>query len=358
MNSMQNNQEQPIKNNEAYHNNPDVLFVHYKKEKYLLVHEHFKKLGALFEGGMGWWIKIEHKDTVEKICNTANMLITQTKLSSPSWEDFRRDHIKNFLTLKASDIEDDIKKYEEEKNVEKLNEAVSKWEVTKKSLERFNVIPATETSMPDESFDYLFENNTEEKLREGLKNISPDIETGYTIGGLDLAFPGAALSIIAAPTSHGKTTALINFSLGIIEKNHDKSVYFFTYEERAESIQIAFINTWISNKLHNNGIQETLSANNKRSISSYYRDSEEFIAYNMKELFLTYKNQFFEEIINKGRMRILYADMKVDKLICAIKCIKKRDDNVGAIVIDYMQLLTASNPRTNRQEELKQQDFR
>ncbi len=211
------------------------------------------------------------------------------------------------------------------------------------------------TTQEENPFAYLLKNNSEQELIDELKNISPGITTGYTIGDADLAFPGGAISIIASPTSHGKTTALINFSLGVLEENPEKNVYFFTYEESASSIQIACLNTWVSKKIHTMSPNApAISLNNKRSIESYFRGSDKYIKGEVSHLFPEYKNEFFKNIVDTGRLKIFYSDMTTDQLIKAIEFIKVHDKNVGIICIDYMQLLKTSKSKLSRQEELKQ----
>ena len=219
-----------------------------------------------------------------------------------------------------------------------------------------SITPSAKTNIESHKFEYLLENNSEEKLREELKSISPGIETGYKIGNVDLSFPGGAISIIAAPTSHGKTTALINFALGILENNPTKNVYFFSYEESASSIQISFLNTWISKyKLSKVSSKEALSKNSKHSIESYFREEDKYITENFRHLFPGYKDEFFQNIINTGRLKVFYSEMQATELIEAISFIKKHDENLGAVFIDYMQLLKLTgSPRISRQEELKQ----
>ena len=217
-------------------------------------------------------------------------------------------------------------------------------------------IESVKTTDDSESeFAYLLKNNSEKKLIEELKNISPGITTGYKIGEIDLAFPGGAISIIAAPTSHGKTTGINNFSLGALEEKPEKNVYIFSYEESAASILISLTNTWISKKmLKLSENTPPFSKNNKRSIESYFRENtDQYIARNKYE-FTNYKESFFNEIIDTGRLKVIYTDMKVGKLVEAIKFINANDPHVGIICIDYTQLLQTEKPRSSRQEELKQ----
>lgn len=217
-------------------------------------------------------------------------------------------------------------------------------------------ISTHQTPSNTNEFDYLLKNNSEEKLIEELTSLSPGIETGYKIGDVDLKFPGGGISIIAAPTSHGKTTALDNFTLGALEKNPNKSAYFFTYEECESSILTLFINTWINKKLLENNINQ-ISKNNRESIDHYFRaktDRLKYITANVRNLFETYKKQFFELLINTGRLRIFYFDKCAEELVESIRFISKNDPNAGLISIDYMQLLKLQKQtRGSRQEALK-----
>ena len=118
----------------------------------------------------------------------------------------------------------------------------------------------------NEKYDWVFKNNTLEELKEDLRNISPAISTGYRIQDYDdelgthlLKFPGGSLTVIAAPTNHGKTTALINFSQGVIRSNPGKSVYFFSYEESKAKVLMKHLNTAIDLEIAKNNKGAILS---------------------------------------------------------------------------------------------------
>ena len=174
---------------------------------------------------------------------------------------------------------------------------------------------------------------------------SENVATGYKIGDIDLAFPGGAISVIAAPTSHGKTYGLINFTLGALENDHNLNAYFFTYEESWESIVSKFINTWIA---------EELSKNNKKAIDNYFRtQNTQSIQPDKISLFIKRKEDFFNNLINSGRLKIFYSGMPTEDLVDAIDFIKHHT-TVGLVCIDYMQLLKSNKKAQSRQEELKQ----
>ena len=113
------------------------------------------------------------------------------------------------------------------------------YDVSQGLLKTTDSIKASQNSS-SEHLEFLLEHNSEKILIEELQSILPGTPTGFKIGEVDLTFPGGAISIIAAPTSHGKTSALINFCLGALNSNHDQYVHFFTYEESTASILISF----------------------------------------------------------------------------------------------------------------------
>lgn len=200
--------------------------------------------------------------------------------------------------------------------------------------------------------DILAPSNEQDIINE-MQEVSDSIYTGYDINeDVKIEFKGGAISVLAAPTSHGKTMALINFSLGALEKHPDKSVYFFTYEENKSAITTLFLNAYIG---------ETLARNNRRSIKHYFKNTgNKPFKYFGKDVntgeFEAKKNKFFQELIESGRLKIVYCDHDASTLFEIIRGIHEKKKDLGLICIDYMQLLNDSldkGKRTSRQEELK-----
>jgi DNA primase len=208
----------------------------------------------------------------------------------------------------------------------------------------------------ERAFSFLLEKNSRAQLIEDFKTEIPAINTGYKIGDrdLDLSFPAGALTIIAGPTGHGKTTALINFSLGTSNKNPDTSIYFLTYEESAHHVLAKLLNTY-ANVPVNNG-------NNKGAIYHYLKaaggeanDPFQFFTQDRKEAlareFQEKEKAFFKNLVDTGRLKVLLSDMSAEDLAAAIKFIKQNDPRAGLIVIDYIQLLETQNPADGKRHE-------
>jgi DNA primase catalytic core len=188
----------------------------------------------------------------------------------------------------------------------------------------------------------------ENELKERQANKPESLNSGYTIGGEPLLLPSGAISVFTAPTSHGKTTFLINLALNVATASPDKETYFFSYEEDGDSILINTLNTYLD---------EEISSNNRRTLKSYFATgSTEYIKSQSKDYFTSTKDKFFRELIETRRLNIHYSSYNSDTLIEAIRYLHKHA-KPGAIFIDYIQLLNLPEGKYktySRQEEIKE----
>ena len=188
-------------------------------------------------------------------------------------------------------------------------------------------------------FNSLLQPINETDLRAHLTNKPESIKSGYTIGGEELLLPSGAISVFCAPTSHGKTSMLINLALNTSEQNKEKQVYLFSYEEDRESILIKALNTYLDTPI---------SGNNRTTLENYFSGKN-------RVTLPAQKDTFFKELIETNRLNIVYSNYNSDTLIEAIRYLKKTT-NVGAVFIDYIQLLNLPQGKYktySRQEELK-----
>ena len=188
----------------------------------------------------------------------------------------------------------------------------------------------------------------ETELKERQANKPDSLNSGYTIQGEELLLPSGAISVFTAPTSHGKTTFLINLALNVSQTYPEKEAYLFSYEEDGDSILINTLNTYLD---------EELSTNNRRTLKSYFTTgSTEFVKSQSKQSFITAKDKFFKELIETRRLNINYSYYNSDTLIEAIRYLHKHT-NVGSVFIDYIQLLNLPEGKYKtyiRQEEIKE----
>ena len=198
-------------------------------------------------------------------------------------------------------------------------------------------------------FSKLLLPTSEAQIKEEEANLPDSLDTGYTIAGDELLLPGGAISVIVAPTNHGKTAMLINIMINVANKYPDRKFIFFTYEERANSILQYFLNTYIDTDLNNS------DKANRRLIREYFKTgSTQFISSHNLEYFSSKKEEFFKTYIETGRILIKYVDYNSQELTTAIEYINKETGNLGGVFIDYFQLLKHTTEKASRQEELKQ----
>jgi len=212
-----------------------------------------------------------------------------------------------------------------------------------------------EVRSQDKKQDYqkLLAPTTEEEIRQTEETSPGDLKTGYKIAGDELLLPGAALSVYAAPTGHGKTTITINTVLNVAKDNPDKKYIFFTYEERANIILQYFLNIYINEDLKK-------GSSNRRLIKEYFKTgATQHIARDKEKLFIEKKQEFFKTYIETGRILIKEVDLSSTELSSAIRYIHKQEPSIGGVFIDYFQLLSLSGETkkgekiNSRQEELK-----
>ncbi len=201
------------------------------------------------------------------------------------------------------------------------------------------------TQNTDNQFDSLLLSTNEEELKERMSKKPMSLYSNLKIQDEDLLLPAGAISIFAAPTSHGKTTFLINLALNVALHYKEKQVYFFSFEEDSDSILTNTINTFID---------KDLCKNNRRAIRHFYSENSDQYLGRGAHNFHEGKEAFFQQLIHNNQLNIHYSNYSTDTLIEAIYYLKE-NTNIGAIFIDYMQLLRKGTGKYHsRQEELKQ----
>lgn len=248
-----------------------------------------------------------------------SLAITVDRLTSTRDKEAQAIDFKNLLT-EATKLQD---KGEVDKALELLDSKVKEVKLKDKATE----------------FSSLLLPIKEDEVRQRLTNKPDSLSSGYTIGGEELLLPSGAITVLSAPTSHGKTTFLINLALNVAQAYPDKEAYLFSYEEDSDSILMNALNTYLDT---------SISKNNRTTLKNHFSG--------INKITIEGKDKFFKELIDTKRLNIHYSNYSSETLIDAIRYLHKHA-KPGAIFIDYIQLLNLPEGKYktySRQEEIKQ----
>lgn len=188
-----------------------------------------------------------------------------------------------------------------------------------------------------------------------FKDKPEALETSYqfTEGGEPLPFtlPSGALTMVAAPTSHGKSTFLRNLALDVVKRYKDKNVLYFTFEESEEDVIAQFTNTYVDTLLH----APSSKYPQLETIINYYRTGEaKYIADKALQDFQCKEMEFSTNYLDNGRIRIYYRDYNLETLIEALEFAVNHIPT-KAIFVDYIQILRSQKlAKQPRNEQLKE----
>lgn len=209
--------------------------------------------------------------------------------------------------------------------------------------------------------DLLRTPSREERIRK-FKEKPEALRTSYqfTEGGeaeLPFTLPSGALTILAAPTSHGKSAFLRNLAIDVAKryKDENKSTLYFTFEESEEDVIAQFTNTFIGKRLHAVSRKHTQID----SIIDYFKTGRpNYIGGNNAEIgqeeFKRKELLFSTDYLDSGRIKIYYRDYDLETLIEALE-FAVCNIPTKAIFIDYIQILRSQKfARQPRAEQLKE----
>jgi len=196
-------------------------------------------------------------------------------------------------------------------------------------------------------FSKLLKPTTREDVVRRQAEKPPSLLSGFNIKDEPLEIPSGAITIISAPTSHGKTAMLSNIAVNVTRQYPDKDFYFFSYEEDSDTVLMNTLNTYLDYRL---------SHNNRKTLQTYFATgSTDYIKAEARDKFIQEEDRFFSELIDKGRLNIHYTSYDIDTLCDSIRYLKKHG-KPGAIFIDYIQLINLPQGKYktySRQEQVK-----
>lgn len=179
------------------------------------------------------------------------------------------------------------------------------------------------------------------------------LHTGYMFDTIEdddkeLLIPDRAISFVVAPTSHGKSTMLMNIALRIIQRHPNKHVLYLSYEQSLQEVITSFMTIHCAYK---NAIPSKGKIRN--TIKEDLKGNPQYISMQQANAYNKAKAEFFSYLKN-GQLKIKYKNYDVDTLIEYVRYMKM-NNLCDVLFIDYTQLLSLPDcARLSRQEQLKQ----
>lgn len=164
-----------------------------------------------------------------------------------------------------------------------------------------------------------------EKAIEDIQNRRVGLETGYPSIDKFVSIPNGAMTLIAGRPSHCKTTFLLNLMLNMVEKNPEKSFYFFSYEESKTALYVKIINI-LSETIVSNGLEYKNSQQLEYYIKGGSRGNNS----------INNAISLYDKYIKEGRLWLIDTPLPVDILAGTLENTTYNYD-VGGVFIDYAQ---------------------
>jgi hypothetical protein len=198
------------------------------------------------------------------------------------------------------------------------------------------------------NFSFWRERYGREEFLAEVAQIGEGLRSGLWFGGNEMLLP-QGVNVVAAPTGHGKTWVLINLLLNAAEIYPSKTFHFFTFEMPREQIALRFLSAFcdeiVAPRRNDTAIARYLKTGNPAELA---------VGAVALQGFETKVARFYE-LIEARRLCIHSEPLDVRQLCAAITSIAEEEE-VGAVAVDYMQLLSlpAEEARNNRHEDIKQ----
>lgn len=181
----------------------------------------------------------------------------------------------------------------------------------------------------------------------------------------------ADITVFCAPTSHGKTMILFQSALDMVQANPSKTFLYVSCEETKPQLLERALKTYIpipntESGKDDNGKYCFISKTRRKTIkaviredippyeySPYMNTSEHYSA--LEPLIKGYIKQYGEQV--RPRLRLLHTNASTES-ICSnvmryVREAQEQGEQVGAVFVDYMQLLSTDSKQYSRHDELK-----
>jgi hypothetical protein len=220
---------------------------------------------------------------------------------------------------------------------EKGSDIIKGYEAVVRQLDAALMKPKPKSQM-ETFFAPFLEPYSWEQFLHDLTHTPESVDSGFMLKRKPLLYPSGAISIIAGATGHGKTAVLIQSLVNYLlnEKYKEKTALFLTLEEQAKAVNVKILVNMLgdstdikSQDLPRVHLKQAMTE--RRTIPDLDSHRETL-----------------------SRLRLVPKFERIDVITTGInEAIRRAEGSIGAVFIDYAQLLEGSGGERTRQEELK-----
>lgn len=202
---------------------------------------------------------------------------------------------------------------------------------------------------------YSLLNDDIETIFDGYKQKPKTIKTGFELGkGKDayrFSLPSGAITIVAAPTNHGKSKMLQSLALDTATNGDEGVVLYLTYEENKQNVVKQLLNAYADIEI----TQETAKYGNIQTITEYlYNGSTQYIKADALNEFKR-KVEGFKSLYKSGKIKVVKPEDNYLSTLSKFLRYAVNEISIKAIFIDYVQeLYLEDNKAKARADELKE----
>ena len=265
-------------------------------------------------------------------------------------EEIDRERLLDQATARNRELGDTIDKARKLQGEGKTQEAISFISETLTRIER---------GIDAEKASRYLENDIEDVFRSYRKETKGVLSHIQLTNGKDnyiVEFPSGAISVIGAPTNHGKSKLLQSVALDLIadmkETTAPGTVLYITYEEAKEAVIKQFLNAYIDDTITDDrgkgGNLQTLTEYLHKGTARYMRQGNgipQKVERGIKEI---------KELFNRDLLKVVKPEDNYLGTLLSILRYATRARNIRAIFLDYAQEIYIERWKNPRTEELKE----
>lgn len=234
-----------------------------------------------------------------------------------------------------------------------ISDLLSKGKVKEATALMRQIAEEPEEESSTATYDSLLNDDIDEVI-SSMRNKPKGIITNIELGGSGYRFyiPSGGITIIGAPTGHGKSKMLISLSLDTLSEDEEGIIIYVTYEENKESVIRQMINAYADIDL----TAQTKKHGNFQTINEYFSDG--ITTYMRGDTIEPFKGKV-EEFKSLYRQKKIVVIRPEDNLSTSLLGLLKRAvstfGKIKGIFIDYVQELYLPDAKAKvRADELKQ----